>query len=182
MLLNIVILLLLASGFFMGFRRGLVLQLVHLAGFLVAFLVAFLYYKQLAPVLKFWIPFPTSAAQSGTFSFLGSLDLQTAYYQAIAFIILFIAAKIILTIFGHMLDFLAELPLIRSVNHLSGALFGFAEIYLFLFLLLYAGALTPIDGIQSAIDGSSLAQSMIGNTPFFSNMLKELWVAVIALL
>lgn len=177
MFLNIIIILLLAAGFFMGFRRGLVLQLVHLAGFVVSYIIAFLYYKQLAPVLKFWIPFPTSAARSGTFSFLGNLDLQAAYYQAIAFVILFIAVKIVLNIFGSMLNFLAEMPIIRSVNHLSGGALGFVEIYLIVFLLLYAGALTPMGGIQSSISHSSLAQSIIGNTPVFSKIFRNMWVA-----
>lgn len=177
MLLNIIILLLLAAGFFTGFRRGLVLQLVHLAGFIVSYVVAFLYYKQLAGVLKFWLPSPTSASHSGTFSFLGSLNLQSAYYQAIAFVILFISSKIVLNILGSMLNFLAEMPIIRSVNHLSGAVLGFVEIYLIVFLLLYAGALTPMGGIQSSISHSSLAQSIIGNTPVFSKMFKSMWVA-----
>ncbi|RYL94634.1 CvpA family protein [Sporolactobacillus sp. Y61] len=177
MLLTVIILLLLASGFFMGFRRGLVLQLVHLAGFIIAYIVAILYFKQLAPVLKFWIPFPSSAADSDMFRMFGDVDLQTAYYRAIAFVILFIGTKIIVSVFGHMLDFLAELPLIRSVNHLSGGVLGFAEIYLIIFLLLYAGALTPVAGIQSAIDSSSLAGSMIGHTPVFSKIFRELWVA-----
>ncbi|WP_239984898.1 CvpA family protein [Sporolactobacillus pectinivorans] len=179
MLFNIIILVLLAWGFFIGFKRGLVLQLVHLAGFVVAYIVAFMYYKQLTPVVKLWVPFPTSAAQSGTFSFLGNMNLQSAYYQAIAFLMLFIATKIVLAIFGHMLDFLAELPLIRSVNHLTGGLFGFAEFYLVIFILLYVGALTPISGLQSSINSSSLAQSIIGSTPVFSKMLHNMWMALI---
>ncbi len=179
MMLNLIILILLASGFFMGFRRGLVLQLVHLAGFIIAYIVAFLYYRQLAPTVRLWIPFPTSAANSGTFSFLGTTDLQSAYYQAIAFLILFLATKIILTIIGHMLDFLAELPILRSVNHLTGGLFGFAELYLIVFILLFVGALTPISWVQSSIHGSSLAQAIIGHTPGFSKTLQSLWAGLI---
>lgn len=180
MLLNLIILILLASGFFMGFRRGLVLQLIHLAGFVIAYIIAFLYYKQLAPTVKLWIPFPTSAAQSGTFSFLGNMNLQSAYYQAISFLILFLATKIILTILGHMLDFLAELPIIRSINHLSGGLFGFAELYLIIFILLFVGALTPVSWIQQSISGSSLAQAIIGHTPGFSKSLQSLWTGLIS--
>jgi len=177
MLLTLIILIILASGFFNGFRRGLILQLVHLAGFVVAYIIAMIYFKPLAGTLKFWIPFPSSASQSDLFQFLGNMDLQTAYYRAIAFIILFIATKIVLTILGSMLNFLAELPILRSVNHLSGALIGFVEAYLIIFFLLYAGSLTPVGGIQSAIDQSTLAQSMITSTPYFSDMLKEMWVA-----
>lgn len=177
MLLTFILLIVLASGFFTGFRRGLILQLVHLAGFVIAYIVAMIYFKPLAGTLKFWIPFPTSASQSDMFQFLGNMDLQTAYYRAIAFVILFIATKIILNILGSMLNFLAELPILRSVNHLGGALLGFVEVYLIAFFLLYAGSLTPLGEIQSAIDKSSLAQSMISHTPYFSALLKEMWVA-----
>ncbi|MDF2911456.1 CvpA family protein [Sporolactobacillus laevolacticus] len=177
MLLNLILLVILASGFLMGFRRGLILQLVHLAGFVISYIIAMMYYKPLAGTLKFWIPFPTSASQSDMFQFLGNMDLQTAYYRAIAFVILFIAVKIILNILGSMLNFLAELPILRSVNHLSGALLGFIEVYLILFFLLYAGSLTPISEIQSSIGQSSLAQSMIAHTPVFSKMFKDMWVA-----
>ncbi|MCO7175973.1 CvpA family protein [Sporolactobacillus kofuensis] len=177
MLLNLILLVILVSGFFMGFRRGLILQLVHLAGFVVAYIIAMMYVKPLAGTLKFWIPFPTSAQQSDMFQFLGNMDLQTAYYRAIAFVILFLAVKIILNIFGSMLNFLAELPIVRSVNHLSGGLFGFIEVYLIVFFLLFAGSLTPVGEIQSAIHQSSLAQSMIAHTPVFSKMFKDMWVA-----
>ncbi|MCL1630580.1 CvpA family protein [Sporolactobacillus sp. CPB3-1] len=177
MLLTIVLLIILASGFFNGFRRGLILQLIHLAGFVIAYVVAMMYSKPLAGTLKFWIPFPTSASESSVFQFLGTMDLQSAYYQAIAFIILFLATKIILNIIGSTLNFLAELPILRSVNHLGGALIGFIEIYLILFFLLYAGSLTPVSGIQSAIAQSSLAKSMIAHTPYFSDLLKGMWVA-----
>lgn len=182
MLLTLILIILLASGLFNGFRRGLILQLVHLASFIIAYIVAFMYFKPLAGTLKFWIPFPTSASESGMFQFLGTVDLQTAYYRAIAFVILFIATKIILNILGSTLNFLAELPILRSVNHLGGAILGFAEIYLILFFLLYAGSLTPVSEIQSAIDKSSLAQSMIAHTPYFSNLLKEMWVAFAGLI
>ncbi|RYM06893.1 CvpA family protein [Sporolactobacillus sp. THM7-7] len=181
MLLNIIILLLLAVGFFNGFRRGLVLQLVHLAGFIISLIVAWMYFKPFAQVLKLWIPYPSSVARSDLFDFLGNLDLQAAYYQAMAFIILFLAAKIVINILGSMLDFLAEVPLIRPVNHLSGGLLGFAEIYLIVFLLLYVGALTPMDGIQSSIEQSMLAQSMIDHTPVFSEVFRNLWVALISI-
>nr|WP_232057165.1 CvpA family protein [Sporolactobacillus terrae] len=69
MLLTLILIILLASGLFNGFRRGLILQLVHLASFIIAYIVAFMYFKPLAGTLKFWIPFPTSASESGMFQF-----------------------------------------------------------------------------------------------------------------
>lgn len=176
MLLNMIILLLLLIGFFVGFRRGLVLQLVHLTGFIIAFVVAWMFFRDFADVLELWIPYPAAMGESKIFSTIENLDLQAAYYQAIAFVLLFLAVKIVLHILGTMLNFLAELPLLRSVNHLTGGLLGFAEIYLILFLLLYVGALTPMDAIQSSIDRSVVAQSMIERTPVFSEMLRTLWI------
>lgn len=177
MLLNIIILFLLLAGFFIGFRRGLILQLIHLAGFVIAYVVAFLYFKDFADTLKLWIPYPSSFSHNQMFSFLGHMDVETAFYRAIAFVLIFIAVKIVMNIIGSMLDFLAELPLIRTVNHSLGAAFGFVEIYLVLFILLYVGALAPINGLQTAIDHSSLAHMIINNTPVFSEKVKDMWLS-----
>ncbi|GAA0674269.1 hypothetical protein GCM10009535_61060 [Streptomyces thermocarboxydovorans] len=44
-----------------------------------------------------------------------------------------------------------------------------------LFIVLYILALTPVAGIQSWINNSSIALGMLENTPYLSDKLKELW-------
>ncbi|MCL6574122.1 MAG: CvpA family protein, partial [Bacillus sp. (in: Bacteria)] len=57
-MLDLAIIILLIMGFFIGLKRGFILQLVHLTGFIIAYVVANLYYTALAPKLTLWIPYP----------------------------------------------------------------------------------------------------------------------------
>ncbi|GGE42280.1 membrane protein [Pullulanibacillus camelliae] len=176
-MLSLIIIILLIAGFFIGKRRGLILQLIHLTGFIAAYVIAFIYYKKFAPVLKLWIPFPDTGSNA-FFSTLSHSSLEMAFYRAIAFVIIFVAVKILWQIVGSMLDFLADLPILRTVNRWLGAVFGFAEVYLVLFILLFIGALAPYMGIDQMIDHSYVAHLIIDNTPVLSDKLGNLWLQV----
>lgn len=175
-MLTLIILLVLIGGFFIGLRRGLVYQIVHLTGFIVALIVAYLYFDDIAPRLRLWIPYPGHADSHLAF-FSNALSLEDVYYRAIAFAILFFGTKILWHILGSMLDFLADLPLLRIVNRWLGGAFGFIEVYLIIFLFLYFAAVIPVDAIQHAVSNSVLAQAMVQHTPVFSEKIKELWIA-----
>jgi uncharacterized membrane protein required for colicin V production len=175
-MLNLILLIILIAGFAVGARRGLILQLVHLTGFVAAYVIAYKYSGMLAPQLKLWIPYSPDSAAHTFFSTLKGLNLETSFDQAIAFVIIFIAVKIVWQILGSMLDFLADLPILRTFNRWLGAMFGFVEVYLVLFILLYIGALTPYMHIDQSVDHSSVAHFMIQNTPGFSQTVQHLWL------
>lgn len=61
-------------------------------------------------------------------------NLEAAYYNAIAFIVLFIIAKILLRIIGSFLSIVAGIPVIKQINQMLGAVLGFLEVYLFTFV------------------------------------------------
>src|SRR5699024_7154002 len=114
-MLSIIILFVLVFGFFMGLKRGFILQLMHLIGYIASFVVATLFYRELAQHLSLWIPYPELSDDSLWAMFLASAPLESAFYNGIAFFILFIFVKIVLQIIASMLDFLARLPLLRQV-------------------------------------------------------------------
>ncbi|WP_430784914.1 CvpA family protein [Virgibacillus flavescens] len=174
-MVDIILLLLLLFGFFVGLKRGFILQLFHLIGFIAAFIVAALYYDQLAERLALWIPYPELPDSSEWAAFLDNLPLENAFYNAISFAIIFFAVKIVLQIIASMLDFVAELPVLHSVNKLLGGILGFVEIYLIIFIILYILALTPLSSIQSWVNDSGIAMLIVEHTPMFSEKLKELW-------
>lgn len=179
-MLNIVILLILISGFFVGLRRGFILQLIHITGFVIAFIVAYMYFKDLAPHLKLWIPYPAFDENNSIAMLLNGLDLEDAYYRAIAFAIIFFAVKIILHIIGSALDFVARIPIIKQLNIWAGGVLGFLEVYLIVFIILYIAALLPIESIQNALDHSFIAKGMINNTPIFSKQIENWWMTNIS--
>ncbi|MDQ0270055.1 CvpA family protein [Cytobacillus purgationiresistens] len=178
-MLDLAIIIILIFGFFMGLRRGFILQLIHFVGFIVAFIAARMYYETLAPKLTLWIPYPNFGSDSNLQIF-GSTNLEDAYYRAIAFAIIFFAVKILLQIIGSMLDFVASLPILKQLNVWAGGILGFIEVYLIMFIILYIAALLPITILQNALNTSFMANLLIENTPIFSQMIKDLWIDYMA--
>jgi uncharacterized membrane protein required for colicin V production len=175
-MLSFLILFILFCSFFIGRRRGFILQIIHLISFVVAIVVAYTYFGELASYIRLWIPYPQFSSDSTVGMIINTFNAESVYYSGIAFAILFFGTKIVLHLIGSMLDFLAHLPILRSVNQLLGGIFCFIEAYLILFVLLFVAALVPIDLVQDIMQGSIVVQLMLNHTPFLSEWLKELWV------
>ncbi|GAF23783.1 MULTISPECIES: CvpA family protein [Shouchella] len=175
-MLSLIILVLLLFGFFIGRRRGFILQLIHLVSFFVAIFIAWRYYEPLANTIRLYIPYPDFSGDGAIGMIIQSFDAESVYYSAIAFAILFFVTKIILHIIGSMLDFVSHLPILKTVNSLLGGILGFLEIYLLLFVLLFVATVIPVGSIQGALQSSVVADLMINHTPYLSDWLSELWV------
>ncbi|MGD6816796.1 CvpA family protein [Metabacillus sp. 84] len=175
-MLDLILAVVLLFGILTGLRRGFIMQLVHLTGFIAAYIVAYLYYDDLAPKLELWIPYPSMGEGQAAISFFTGGQLEEAYYRAIAFAILFFGTKIVTQIIGSMLDFVAMLPVLKHLNRWGGAILGFAEIYLIVFILLFAGGLLPMENVQNAMENSALANTIVHHTPYFSDKVNELWI------
>lgn len=178
-MLNLAILVILGIGFLIGLKRGFILQVIHLTGFIIAYIVAILYYDELAAKILLWIPYPNFGDDTIIQSFFNSENLEMAYYRAIAFVGIFVAVKILLQIIGSMLDFVANLPILKSLNIWAGAILGFIEVYLILFIILYIAFLIPIEQLQNILANSGLAKGIVEHTPFFSSRIYELWIEYI---
>lgn len=174
-MVDLILIALLIFGFFVGLKRGFILQAFHLLGFIVAFIISAIYYDQLAPRLALWIPYPELEDQGAWADFFESLPIEGAFYNAIAFAIIFFVAKIIMQIITSMLDFVADLPILSSINSILGAVLGFVEVYLLIFIVLYILALTPLTGVQSWVNDSAVALFIIEHTPILSEQIKNLW-------
>ncbi|SDM25189.1 CvpA family protein [Bacillus sp. OK048] len=175
-MLDLAIILLLVFGFFIGLRRGFILQLVHLTGFIIAYIVANLYYEDLAPKLTLWVPYPNLGTTSPLKLLSENGNMQDAFYRAIAFVIIFFAVKVVMQIIGSMLDFIAHLPIIRQLNVWAGGILGFAEVYLIIFILLYISALIPMEILQKYLDDSIMANLIVNHTPFLTQQIKSMWI------
>lgn len=179
-MLDLAIILLFIIGFFIGLKRGFILQLLHLAGFIISYIVAYKYYDILAPKLKLWVPYPTMGETSSLSMFASSTGLEDAFYRAFAFVAIFFVVKVIVQIIGSMFDFIAHLPILRTLNVWAGGILGFMEVYLILLLLLYISALLPVEAIQKPLESSVIAEAIVKHTPIISEQLKELWIEYVA--
>lgn len=174
-MVDILILILLIAGFITGAKRGLIVQLIHMTGFIIALVVAYTYYKPLAEKFVLWIPFPAVTAGSKLTIAVDTLDLDQTFYRIIAFALIFIAVKFVLQLVASMFDFLKYLPILGFISNMVGAVLGFIEFYFILFVLLFVLALLPIDMIQNLISKSILTSWMLDHTPLLSETVKKWW-------
>lgn len=175
-MLSFIILFILFCSFFVGRRRGLILQLIYLASFVISLFVAYTYFRELATMIRLWVPYPQFSSDSTIGMIINTFNGEGVYYAGIAFAILFFGTKLVLHLLGSMLDFLAHLPVISSVNRLLGGIFCLIETYFIIFVLLFVLALLPIESVQGMMHRSIVVQMMLNYTPFLSEWLKTLLV------
>ena len=170
MIVTLIIIFLLISGWMNGLRRGFILQVVHLAGFLGSLFIAWYFYDDLAPHLAKIIPAPGSS--NGTWGAVESvLPVQATFYNCIAFIIVLIVARLIIGMIGRTIDGFARLPILRSFNKLLGGVLGLAETYLIVFIAIALFFFIP--GTEHFVRDSGLAMSILEKTPYLSDTLKQ---------
>ncbi|SDH34350.1 Uncharacterized membrane protein, required for colicin V production [Alteribacillus persepolensis] len=176
-MLSLLIIVILLGSFFIGLRRGFILQLIHLVSFFAALFVAFFFYREAAEYLRLWLPHPKVESDGdGVISMMvESFNNEAVYYAGISFFLLFIMTKILLQMIGSMLDFVSRIPVLQMVNRWLGGLLGFVETYVVLVVFLITAALIPIENLQQMLEGSWVANLMIYHTPFLSEWLHSLW-------
>lgn len=174
-MLDLLLIFILLAGLIAGFRRGLLVQLIHMVGFFIAIIVAYMYYKPLAEKFVLWVPYPGVTAGSKLHWTVEQLDLDQTFYRLLAFMLIFFVVKIALQLIASMFDFLKHLPVLGFIARFGGAALGFVEMYIILFFLLYVLALLPIDTIQGFLENSILAKAMFEHTPIISETVKKWW-------
>ena len=174
-MLDLLILFLFLGGLITGFRRGLIVQLIHMTGFIIALIVAYIYYKPLSEKFVLWIPYPGVTAGSKLSWTVEQLDLDQTFYRMLAFVIIFIVVKFLLQLIASMFDFLKFLPVLGFLSRFGGAILGFIEFYILIFFVLYLAAMLPLDIIQVHIGKSVLADAIFEHTPIISETVKKWW-------
>lgn len=174
-MLDLLILIIMASGIIVGLKRGFIVQMMHLFGFFIALIVAYVNYKPLAQFFVLWVPYPGFAENATSVLGLDSIDVDSSFYQALAFAIIFFATKLVLQIIASIFDFLAYLPVLKSLNRLLGAIFGFVEFYIIMFIGLYILALVPLESIQSILNRSIFTSVILEHTPIITKLFQNWW-------
>ena len=177
MLLTLGIIFILLVAIYSGAKRGLILQLVMTVGYMFSFWFALNYYEAIREPLEMIVPYPP-VSLSDTFILFTpemSMALDTVYYNGIAFLAILAIGWIITRLLGGLLQFVAELPLLKQANVIGGAILNFIVNYVGVFLVLFVLSTVPLDFIQGQFDSSSLAQNIVANTPKLSDRIFEWW-------
>ena len=110
------------------------------------------------------IPLPDSMSDSG----LPLFFLEKPIYTALAFVLLFLVTRLLLSIVSNILTALAGLPVLAQINGLGGALVGFLKALLLIFVVVHLLQILPWDTGQEAVTGSSISQGILQLTSDFS--------------
>ena len=177
-MISILLLLVLAWGFYIGYRRGLVLQVYY---FLVAVISAFVagqFYKSLGDQLHLLIPYANPQEGQGTFFFpSGQLfQLDKVFYAGLAYLLVFGICYSIGRFIGLFLHLI-------PIKKLGGTWFrigaGVLSLLVTLFVLQMALtilATVPMAAVQNPLEKSVVAKHIIQSVPLTTNFIKQLWV------
>lgn len=180
MILTAIVLFVLLLSLYSGARRGLVLQLVLTIGYAVSFWVALTYYQQISEYVEMLVPYPTpTSSTNNPFVLYGMdflFDLDGAFYKGVSFILILFAGWLITRLIGGLFNFLADIPVVRTLNAIGGALVSFVVHYIGLFLVLFLLSTVPLPIIQNQFENSNVARNIVTTTPELSTQFYDWWV------
>ena len=135
-IVNIVIILLIVLATIDSYKKGLFDSVIKFLGFIIACVVAFTFKNKLSVLMYTYLPF---------FKFGGSIKGVTAInillYELIAFLIIYIVAKLVINLIIKMtgiIDRLVKLiPIIGFIDQLLGAIVGFIDAIVVLYLVIF---------------------------------------------
>lgn len=180
-MISFVLLLILAWSFYIGYSRGLVLQIFYTFSSLLSLIVAAGYYKTVAKFFYLWIPFAnaTDGSKNVYFDQRYLFELDKIFYAGLAFLVIYTLVYVgmrILGIFVHLLNGIN--PDMRKTNVVSGVLAVLVTL-VSLQMALTIVATIPLATIQNLLQDSLVANAMIKYTPVTSALFEKLWVTKI---
>lgn len=182
-MLTILIIICLGTSFYAGYRRGLMLQLVYGAGYVLSFIVAQNKYKSLGKKLELLVPYPAPTEKTSLVLFDKNLifDLDKAFYAGFAFVLIVFIGWLLTRFIGILFYHLTFMPIIKQGNDLAGAALNTLLTLVGLTLFLTLFAMLPIDFIQNLFKKSWLARTLVDSTPLISSWLNNWWITKIIL-
>ncbi|MFC3418338.1 CvpA family protein [Salinicoccus hispanicus] len=171
--MTLLILILLIIGMVIGYRRGIILQLLHLIGTISAIIISAMNYERLASRLDMVLPYP-STAQTISSSLLPEIDnAEFGFYKMAAFFMIFVVAKIVIQLIVSAFDYLQQVNAFGRTGDILGTALGLIEMIYLLVVILVMATLIPLDIVQTTIENSGLARFLMDNTFIISDKFIE---------
>src|SRR5699024_2840271 len=167
--MSIIIFILLLIGLVIGYRRGVILQLLHLVGTISAIIISAMNYETLSARFDMVMPYP-STAQSVNNPLLPDLaNAEYAFYDMTAFFIIFVVSKILIQLIVSAFDYLQQISVFGKVGEIAGLVLGLVEMIYILTVIIFMLAIIPLEFIQNAIGDSWLATFIMEHTFILSD-------------
>lgn len=178
---GLVIIIGLLIGFYVGGRRGAPFQLLYSGGYLISFFLACLTYKGLAKKLELFIPYPSVTPDSKMVFFdqTESLDLDKAYYAAVAFLIVLFFGAVATHFVAIFFNDLQFKRLVGKEDWLISSALSVLSVYMVIFFVLFVLSMIPLATIQNMFRKSWAARMIVEHTPIISWLFRKLWITSI---
>ncbi|SFK93175.1 Uncharacterized membrane protein, required for colicin V production [Salinicoccus halodurans] len=171
--MSIIIFILLVIGLVIGYRRGVILQLLHLVGTISAIIISAMNYDTLSSKFDMIMPYP-STAQAVHNPLLPDLaNTEYAFYDMTAFFIIFVITKILIQVIVSAFDYLQQINVFGVAGEIAGLILGLIEMIYVLTVIIFMLAIIPLEFIQNAIGESGLATFIMEHTFILSDKFIE---------
>lgn len=151
MFINILLLVLLVVFTYVGYKKGFIIQFIDIIGLLVAFLVARVLSKGMSELIQL---------TPKNFNPFNDTILGGFFYnrinEALWFIIIFIVVLVGITILKHVLDLVAKLPVINTINKWLGVVMGLVKLLIVSIIIIFVLASPLFKNGRDVVDNSVL--------------------------
>lgn len=177
-MVTILCIIVIATGMYAGYRRGIVLEGVYAVGYMLSFFMASQKYQVIGDKIELFIPYPAPTRTTKLLFFDQKLlfDLDKGFYAALGFVIILFVGYLLTRFVGMLCYGLTFKSVFRKNNQLLGGILNGVLTYIGLVIALYMLSMIPLDRLQTALHNSTLARMMIEHTPMLSAQLYEWWI------
>lgn len=179
-MLSIIIVIALAFGFYNGYRRGLIMQVLRLIGYIVSMVLATQFYKPLSEVVEMVVPFPAIRPDSQLvlYNEAVSLTIDQAFYRVITFVLIALIGWLVTNFVVMFFNKVVYYDIFKYANYIGGGIINLLITYGIIFVMLFILSLIPIEFIQQQFVDSPLAYWIVSQTPILSETAAQAWLQV----
>lgn len=174
-ILDSIIILFLLTGAVLGFKKGAIKSLVVLVGTFIVVVVSYYLKNPVAEILFNFVPFFKFGG-----AYAGLTSLNILLYEALAYLLVFMILgsilSIVIKVSGIIEKILKATIILGIPSKVIGAVLGFIEAVVFLFVILFV--LVQFNATQELVAESSLAHSILDKTPIIGPMVNDTYKAI----
>lgn len=155
---------------------------IQTIGLVISYIVAMLLYRPLAQLTALWIPYPGLDIDTAFTYYPDTMrfNMDTVFFQAIAFVLLLLLGKLITEIICHMIGNQADSQYPSRQDQIVGGVTAFIRTWFWLFILFAFLSTLTFPVIQNYLSNNLIADLFIRFTPLFSQHVISLWVKGVA--
>ena len=177
-MISVLLLLVLAWSFYIGYRRGLVLQIYYFVATVISALLAGNFYQSLGKQFDLLIPYASPQEGQGTFFFPSNqlFQLDKVFYAGIGYLLAFAVFYCIGRLIGLFFNLVPTKKLGGKYFRIGAGVLSVGVTIFVLQMMLTILATVPLAIVQNSLENSLVAKHMIQSIPVTTDLIKQLWV------